>query len=140
MTKEQTEKLRVIGFKVSEVDSRGEIAIEKPIIPDLSSLEELISILTFGEEIKFWDAYRRSSTDPGAYVSALRLDEENVAYMDGNHGWSTRWNIVSIQEMAKRIQKNWDKDCDGGKYFNKIVISHNKYVTRERINNDLRKK
>lgn len=140
MTKEQTEELRVIGFKVSEEDFRGNIIIEKEIIPDLSSLEKLILILTFGEQIEYWDAYRRSSTDPGGYVTALRWDEEHVAYMDGNHGWSSSWDIISIQEMAKRIQKNWDKDCNGGKYLNKIVISHNQYVTREQIGNDLRKK
>lgn len=140
MTKEQIEELRVIGFKIGKEDERGKIAIESENIPDLICLERLILILTFEETISYWDAYRRSPTDPGGYVSALRLDTETVAYMDGNHGWTSSWNIISIQEMAKRIQRNWDKDCDCGLYLNKILISHNKYVTRERISNDLRKK
>ena len=140
MKKEQIEKLRALGFEVGEDDKRGEIAIESQNVPDLICLEKMILILTFEEEINYWDAYRKSPTDPGGYVTALRMDNETVAYKDGNHGWSSSWDIISIHEMAKRIQKNWDKDCDRGRYFNKVMISHNKYVTRERINSDLCRK
>lgn len=140
MTKEQIEEIRAIGFKVSEEDSRGKVAIESDNLPDLLSLESLILILTFEEEIHYWDAFRESPTDPGGYVTALRLDGEMVAYMVGNHGWTSSWNVISIPEMAKQIQKNWDKDCDRGMYLNKIMISRNKYVTRERISDDLRRK
>lgn len=140
MTNEQIEKVRALGFEVSGDDGRGRIAIERESIPDLICLEKLILILTFDEEINYWDAYRKSPTDPGGYVTAIRLDGETVAYKDGNHGWSSSWDIVSIQEMAERIQKNWDKDCDCGLYLNKVIILPNKFVTRERINSDLRRK
>lgn len=140
MTKEQIEELCALGFEVSGEDERGKIAIARENVPDLICLEQLILILTFEEEINYWDAYRKSPTDPGGYVTAIRLDVETVAYMDGNHGWSSSWDVIPIQEMAKRIQKNWDKDCDRGLYLNKVIISHNKYVTRERINSDLQRK
>lgn len=139
MTEEQIQELSGIGFKVSEDNARGKVVIESEIIPDIFSLEKLILLLTFEDGINYWDAYRKSPTDPGGYVTALCLDTETVAYMDGNHGWTSSWDIISIQEMAKRIQKNWDKDCDRGLYLNKIIITHNKYVTRERISNNLRK-
>ena len=96
--------------------------------------------MTFDDEIHYWDAYKKSPTDPGGYVTALRLDEEHVAYMEGNHGWTSSWYIVSVEEMAGHIQKNWDKDCDRGKYYNKVLIQKNKYITREKINNDLYRK
>ena len=32
---------------------------------------------------------------------------------------------ISIREMAERIQRNWDKDCDSGMYLNRILISDN---------------
>lgn len=60
MTKEQIEQLQVLGFEVSEADRRGRIAIERENIPDLKCLEKLILILTFEEEIHYWDAYRKS--------------------------------------------------------------------------------
>lgn len=140
LTREQIQDLRDFGFCVSEEDERGRIAVSGEIIPDLVSLEMLLLTLTFWEEIHYWDADTYSPTDPGGYVTALRWDADSVAYMEGNHGWSSRWKIVSIEEMAKHIQKNWDKDCDRGAYLNRIQISHNKYISRERIRSRLREK
>lgn len=142
MTKEQIAELCKLGFKVSECSVCGRVgsAIESENIPDLICLEKLVLILTFQEQIHYWDAYRKSPTDLGGYVTAIRMDAETVAYMDGNHGWTSKWDIISIREMAERIQRNWDKDSDRGMYLNRILISDNKYVTRERINADLRGK
>lgn len=137
MTKEQIEQLQYLGFAVSEEDERGNIAIESDSIPDLERLELLIAVMTFKEEIHYWDAFKKSPSDPGGYVSAIRWDEENVAYMEGNHGWTSRWQIVPITEMAAHMQKNWDKDCDRGKYLNKVFVSQNSYTTRERIKKNL---
>lgn len=107
MTEEQKEYLKEFGFKVSD------------------------------EEISYGDADWKSSTDPGGYVTALRLDNERVAYREGNHGWISKWYIVSVEEMAKHIQKNWDKDCDRGMYLNNVQIEHNKYITRQEIDDNL---
>lgn len=137
MTKEQIEQLQYLGFKISKEDERGYTAVEKEGVPELSSLELLISTTTFKDEIHYWDAFKKSPTDPGGYVSAIRWDDENVAYMEGNHGWTSRWQVVPIAELAEHMQKNWDKDCDRGRYLNKVLVSQNSYTTKERISRDL---
>lgn len=137
MIQEQIKILRNLGFEVSEKDGKGNITISKSTIPDLIVLEKLLLTMTFDEEIHYWDADQKSPTDPGGYVTALCLGKQQVAYMEGNHGWTSKWYIISVEEMAKHIQKNWDKDCDGGKYLNKVQIRTNKYVTREEISKSL---
>lgn len=139
MTNKQIEELQLLGFQIGEEDARGNVTVSSERIPDLDILKKLILTMTFDDEIQYWDAYKQSPTDPGGYVSALRWDEERVAYMEGNHGWTSSWYIVSVEEMAEHIQKNWDKDCDRGAYLNRVQIGRNKYVTRERINKDLSK-
>lgn len=136
MTEEQKEYLKEFGFKVSDEDERGRITVFSETVPDLLSLEMLILTMTFHDEISYWDADKESPSDPGGYVTALRLDNERVAYMEGNHGWTGKWHIVSVEEMAKHMQKNWDKDCDRGGYLNRVQIERNKYITRQEINNN----
>ncbi len=140
LTEEQIQDLQYFGFQVDEEDERGYMAVFCDRIPDLVSLEMLLLTLTFWDEIHYWDADTYSPTDPGGYVLALRWDVDSVAYMEANQSWSSRWQIVSIEEMAKHMQKNWDKDCNGGKYLNRILVCHNKYnIWRERITGNLKK-
>ena len=42
---------------------------------------------------------------------------------------ASRWDTVTLREMAEHIRKNWDKEMDRGKYKNKIVIKQNKYIS-----------
>ena len=51
------------------------------------------------------------------------LDENRAVYMEGNHGWSSKYKAVSVEELAELMIKNWDKDCDGGMYLNRIKVS-----------------
>ena len=139
MTQEQIQNLQDFGFCVDEEDERGNRVVSCKSIPGLTELEMLLLTLTFGEEIHYWDAEKQSPTDPGGYVTALRWDADSVVYMEGNQGWSSHWQIVSIEEMAKHMQKNWDKDCDRGAYLNRIRVSHNKYIARECVSKGLKK-
>lgn len=139
MTAEQINLLKEFGFQIGEDDHRGRTPIYSEKIPDLLSLEMLILTMTFQDEINYWDADWYSPTDPGGYVSALRLDNERVAYMEGNHGWTSRWYIVTIKEMAEHMQKNWDKDCDRGKFLNRVWIEPNRYTTKEKIRENISK-
>ena len=84
MTKEQINLLKEFGFQIGEDDHCGRTPIYSENIPDLLSLEMLILTMTFQDEINYWDADWYSPTEPGGYVSALRLDNERVAYMEGN--------------------------------------------------------
>ena len=139
MTQEQINLLKEFGFQIDEDYHRGRTPIYSEKIPDLLSLEMLILTMTFQDEINYWDADWYSPTDPGGYVSALRLDNEWVAYMEGNHGWTSRWYIVTIKEMAEHMQKNWDKDCDRGKFLNRVWIEPNRYTTKEKIREKISK-
>ena len=139
MTDKQIKELQVLGFQVSDEDLRYGVAVSSETIPELDALKKMILTMTFDDEINYWDADRKSPTDQGGYVTALRLNERQVAYKEGNHGWSSSWYIVSIEEMANHIKKNWDKDCDRGKYLNKVLINQNKYITRDKIKSDLYK-
>lgn len=139
MTAEQIILLKEFGFRIGKDDHRGRTQIYCENIPDLLSLEMLILTMTFQDEINYWDADWNSPTDPGGYVSALRLDNERVAYMEGNHGWTSRWYIVTIEEMAEHIQKNWDKDCDRGKFLNRVWIEPNRYTTKDKIREKISK-
>jgi len=139
MTAEQITLLQEFGFQVGEDDHRGRTQIYCENIPDLLSLEMLILTMTFRDEINYWDADWYSPTDPGGYVSALRLDNERVAYKEGNHGWTSHWHIVTIKEMAEHIQKNWDKDCDRGNFLNCIWIELNDHITKDKIREKLSK-
>ena len=128
MTSRQKKELLNLGFQISAEELRYGVVVFSETIPKLNVLKKLIMTMTFDDEIHYWDADQKSPTDPGGYVTALRLDEEQVAYMEGNHGWTSSWYIVSVEEMAEHIQKNWDKDCDRGKYYNKVLIQKNKYL------------
>lgn len=139
MTAEQITLLQEFGFQIGENDHRGRTQIYCENIPDLLSLEMLILTMTFRDEINYWDADWCSPTDPGGYVSALRLDNESVAYKEGNHGWTSHWYIVTIKEMAEHMQKNWDKDYDRGKFLNCIWIELNDHITKDKIREKISK-
>ena len=88
MTQGQIDDLRYIGFTVKE--EKNGFAVESENIPDILQIELLLSVVTFGEEVRYWDAYKESPTDPGGYVPAIRWDKEHIAYMEANHCWSSR--------------------------------------------------
>ncbi len=136
MTQEQIKDLREWGFQISEEDVRGRTMVSKETMPDLLSLEMLILTMTFKDEIFFWNYYGKTISDPGSYVTAIRWDNETVAYKEANHGWSGSWKLMPIAEMAKLMQINWDKDCDRGAFLNQIRIEKSLYITK----NDMKKK
>ena len=138
MTQEQRNLITEFGFCVGKPNERGKTPVSCETIPDLFSLEMLILTLTFQDEIHYWDKYRKSPSDPGGYVTALRLDNDRVAFREGNHGWMTGWYVVSVKELALHMQKNWDKDHDRGKYLNRILIEENKYYQKWDIKREMK--
>ncbi len=139
MTDEQITNLRYLGFTVGEEDPRRGFPVESESIPDLTALELMLSVMTFKEDISYWNAFCRSPSDPGGYVTALRLDSDTMAYREGNHGWIGRWELISLSEAARRIQENWDKDCDYGLFLNRIYICRNKHITKSSIMENMKK-
>jgi len=115
-------KIKALGFDVSEKGRNGEHFIAMQSIPEKDTAIKMLRVLSFEDWICFWDSYHVSVTDPGGYVSAYMLDENRAVYKEGNHGWSSQYQAISVDDLAELMIKNWDKDCDGGMYQNKIQI------------------
>lgn len=122
-------RIKELGFEVSEMKKKRERYILKSTTPEVNQLIAMLKVLSIHECISFWDCYYNTVTDPGAYVTAYVLDENRVAYKESNHGWSSDYNVVSMEEFSTLVIKNWDKDCDNGIYFNSIRISPNNSFT-----------
>lgn len=123
MQEEQIEKIKTLGFDVSGKGRNGERFLFMQSVPTKDMTLKMLKVLSFEDCICFWDYYHVTITDPGGYVSAYMLDENRAVYKEGNHGWSSDFKSISSDELAELVIKNWDKDCDGGMYLNKIQIS-----------------
>lgn len=136
MTEKQTEQLEALGFAVSEKDSRGNCFIGMDNPPSVEVIKKLLSVMTENDEVFYWDYYSPRLSDPGAYISILSDKDGRIIFKKANHGWSSKWSYIGIDEIAENIQKNWEKDCDGGALRNKIRVSDNIYK-KEKIQQDL---
>lgn len=122
MLEDQVEQLVKLGFDVSEKGRNGERFIFRQTAPTIDEALEMLKIFTFEDGIFFWNFFHVTISDPGAYVIAYVLNQDRAVYEEGNHGWSSEYKAISLQELAELIIKNWDKDCDRGEYLNKIEI------------------
>jgi len=122
MQEEKTKKIKKLEFDVSDIGRNGEQFISMQSVPEIDVVTKMLKVLTFEDEIFFWDYYHDTISDPGGYVSAYMLDDNRAVYMEGNHGWSSKFTTISVDELAELIIKNWDKDCDAGMFLNRIRI------------------
>ncbi|MCR5529637.1 MAG: hypothetical protein K6F49_10510 [Saccharofermentans sp.] len=93
-------------------------------------LVELLGLLTHKDVLHFFDAFYKSPTDPGRYVSVY-MTEGTPVYYYGNHGWSSEYKHMTCEEMAGLIAKNWD-ESDGRSYGNYIEIKPNLWSERDK--------
>lgn len=131
MFKREFSQIEKIGFRVETHRRDGINGVKKKIImdkiPDIADLVSLFLIIKNNYTIHFWDAYHRQISDPGAYCTGVVLNNTIVSYMEGNHGWSSDWKEMNIEDFAEFTQKNWEKDIDCGEFINCIIIEDNKY-------------
>lgn len=129
MKDREVKKIQELGFEVSNEGRNGERSISMKVTPSKDVVIKMLKQLTFEDCIFFWDYYHATVTDPGGYVSAYVLDGKRAVYMEGNHGWSSKFQAISLEELSELIIKNWDKDCDGGAFLNSIKINphHNSH-------------
>ena len=121
--KEESElKIKQLNFRISSMGRNGIRSVSMEDIPSREIVVQMLKQLTFEDAIYFWDYYHVTVTDPGGYVTAYMLDEDRAVYMEGNHGWTSRYEAISVDYLAEMIIKNWDKDCDGGMYMNAIQV------------------
>ena len=120
------EDLIALGFKIREGHCCYFLSMDET--PSRDTLLKLFDLLTAEQTLMFWNFYRRTNkSDPGEYISAYI--ENGKALMDrANHGWSSGYLSVRIDDLIELIQRNWDKDCDMKKNFvNAIEISKTFY-------------
>ena len=122
--------IKDLGFEVKSHRRDGVNGMKKVIkyesIPSIEIILGLLKLINKEYVLSFFDYYHTQISDPGAYCNAVVISDTTVSYMEGNHGWTSKWKEVSLEDFALFIQKNWDKD-DGSKQFeNCILLEHNK--------------
>ena len=55
-------------------------------------------------EVSFYDEEHPSPSDPGAYVTFRRYNDQYIMQR-GNHGWSTNWEPVTVESMVDNLSK-----------------------------------
>ncbi len=93
---------------------------------DPGIIRRLFDELPFGLYVSFFDNYHHTISDPGAYVSAYRLDDRFV-YDLGNHGWSSKKYWTTKDYLANYLIKNWN-------YNNYILCIENGFINLEQEN------
>lgn len=89
--------------------------------PPRASFLTLVRWLPPTWELRFYDQYYPSLSDPGGYVSVQR-NGEAFAYMVGNHGWSTDWLKQSPELIAAWLHLNLDPLGPYSPRFDRIEI------------------
>lgn len=108
--------IKELGFDIVPDERDGINGMLKVITMSITpSIEKIVSLLTI--------VY----SDPGAYCRAVVIDQDTVSYMEGNHGWTSKWKEVSIGEFATFVQMNWDKGDGSGQYAYCIHLENNKW-------------
>lgn len=130
------EDLIALGFKIREGHCCYFLSMDET--PSKETLLKLFELLTIEQELMFWNFYRRTTiNDPGEYITAF-VDNGKAIMYRANHGWSSGYLSISIDDLIELVQRNWDKDCDTRKdYVNSIEIRKVPYPERmrERLEN-----
>lgn len=108
------EKIFELGFKTRE--DRNGYYLCKDETPTAEQLKGLFNLLSEKEELFFWNYYHRRISDPGSYVNASVVNGRAIM-MEANHGWSSNYHNISLDDLAELIIRNWDKDCDLKNHF-----------------------
>ena len=108
------EDLVALGFKIREGHCCYFLSMDET--PSKETLLKLFDLLTIEQELTFWSFYRYSGSDPGEYVT-VSVENGKAVAIRGNHGWSSGYESISIDDLIELIQRNWDKDWDSIKNF-----------------------
>ena len=120
--KEFSEKaIKELGFEVTN-DRQG-LLISLENAPSNEQVMSLLNLLSVKEEVTFWNFFHMTSSDPGSYISA-HVQDGKAVMMQANHGWSSGYYKISLEDLTELIIRNWDKDWDRiQKYKNAILIA-----------------
>ena len=107
-----------LGFEITPgFDNRDQLKVFYDGQPSKEIIKELLLLLTYEQELSFWDEdYGNNIHDPGRYISVYNMGT-HVVYNFGNHGWSSGYEKMSLDDMADLIAKNWTR-ADGRSAYN----------------------
>lgn len=107
-----------LGFEITPgFDNRDQVKVFYDGQPSKEIIKELLLLLTYEQELSFWDEdYGNNIHDPGRYISVYNMGT-HVVYHFGNHGWSSGYEKMSLDDMADLIAKNWTR-ADGRSAYN----------------------
>jgi len=90
--------------------------------PDIEMIEKLFANLPHDLEIFFFDKFHPTLSDPGAYVTARKVNDIFIYYL-GNHGWTSSKYWTTKEYLVNYLLKNWSYNQDIlriSKVFNEI--------------------
>lgn len=93
------------GLKVRSVNSDLKVEFEIPQNINRSVLEQFLYSIPKKFVFVFFDNYHPQISDPGAYVRVQQVGG-NFLYSLANHGWSSEWKEIKVNELVDYILKN----------------------------------
>jgi len=88
------------------------------------TLRQLIQNIPPQTKVMFFDKSFPSPSDPGAYVSFMRVNNQYVANRS-NHGWSSKWSVIDVGKLENYFLKCSSIHRLGMfKSFEKILFFH----------------
>ncbi|MCR5804266.1 MAG: DUF3592 domain-containing protein [Clostridia bacterium] len=114
------ETIENLGFEIKEGHVRYFFYMDNT--PTKEQIQGLLNLLSEKEELFFWNFYHWSGSDPGAYISAYVANGKAIV-RESNHGWSSGYKSIKMEDLIELIIRNWDKDWDLNKdYVNAVAI------------------
>jgi len=88
---------------------------------DESSILMLVRNIPPKTRVMFYDRGYPSPSDPGAYVSFMRLDGRYIMQR-ANHGWSNRWQVIDQQHLEDYLLRCANIHKVGTKQFEEMSL------------------
>ena len=113
-----------LGFELTPgFLNRDQIKVFYDGEPSKEKIKELLSLLTYEQELCFWDEdYGNNIHDPGRYIDVFNMGSQ-VIYRFANHGWSSGFEKMPLDDMASLIVKNWTRADGRGDYnYDRFVM------------------
>ena len=123
--------IRALGFQIKECKYQYFYAYSADI-PSKEQVLGMLDLLTEHENIFFWNYYHKGSVEPGSYIDVYMIDGKPYIH-EGTHGCGGYTKTIDMDVLIEFIIRNWDKDCDWGKYDHAVAIQpHNpEYLLRD---------
>lgn len=137
------------GITVMHSDNTGSITIALNTEASENTIKDLINEIPNQTSVMFYDKDYPSPSDPGAFVSFVRVDNQYMMERS-NHGWSKKWKAIPKEELENYLQKCSSIHKMGGKSFEPIHITkmsdqyfteqiHSKFIEPRPINREEKK-